>query len=240
MTQQNPNLPQNLVPNEPELKDLLDLFKKEIFLGLNCHAIGTVQSFNSEQQTASATINYKKTFYRPDATGVYTQKVVNYPQLIDCPVICVGGGGGSLTFPITSGDECFIFFNDRDLDNWFQGNRNATVATPRLHSFSDAVILVGVRSLPHVITDYDTDGTAFRFGSNKIKISADKITASVANGTTVEIDNLGKIKITNPTGEFIASLLDMLTTALTNTILGPQPLVFDPALLAIVESFKAV
>jgi hypothetical protein len=59
---------------------------------MNCHAIATIQSFDPTKQTASATVNYKKTYFKPDTAGVYRPVLVDYPQLIDCPVIFLGGG----------------------------------------------------------------------------------------------------------------------------------------------------
>lgn len=160
-------IPNNLIPNDIQLSDLLDLFKRQTLLGLNCHHIATVQSFDSVRQVASATVNYKKTFFVPDpVTGVYGPVLRDYPQLIDCPVVVLGGGLGSLTFPVASGDECVVLFNDRDLDNWFQGGGSGTAAaTPRLHSFSDGMILVGVRSLANVLKTYDMTRAVLRLGN---------------------------------------------------------------------------
>ena len=106
------NAPLNMVPSEPSLKDLLDLLKKDILLSLNAHHIGTIQSFNSAKQTATATINYPKTYYQLNSlSGLYNPVLVNYPLLVDCPLICLGGGTAALTFPIQSGDECLVLFN---------------------------------------------------------------------------------------------------------------------------------
>ncbi len=158
-------LPQNNAPADPSLKDLLDLLKKDILLSLNAHHLGTIQSFDATRQTANVSINYKKTFYKHNAaTGLYDAVLFDYPLALDCPVIVLGGGGGALTFPISAGDECLVLFNDRDLDNWFQGGAGAAVATPRLHSFADGIALVGLRSLTNVLTGYDATRAVLRNG----------------------------------------------------------------------------
>lgn len=209
---------QNLIPNEPELKDLLNLFRKDVLLGLNCHAIATIQNFDASAQTASATINYKRTYFKPDpATGVYGPTLVDYPQLIDCPVICLGGGGGALTFPITQGDECLALFNDRDLDNWYAGSSSSGVATPRLHSFSDAVLLVGLRSANTKLDDYNPDNPELRSG---------ELVATFIKE--------GKLKFQNTTGELITALYNIITTATA----GGFPLVVSAPDLAVLASFK--
>lgn len=212
----NPQIQQNQIPNEPDLRDLLNLFRKQIMLGFNCHAIATIQSFDSTKQTASATVAYKKTVFNTNALGVYGPQLVDYPVLVDCPVICLGGGGGAITFPIANGDECLVLFNDRDIDNWFQGGGSGSaVATPRLHSFSDGLILVGLRSLSNVLVDYDNDGAALRFQSgvniNKVIVKSDKIVASTGTTMSLEIDQTGKLKITNATAEFVAAIYQLFT-----------------------------
>lgn len=156
-------LPFSQPPTEPSLKDVLDQLKKDVFLSLNCHHVGTVQSFDASNQTATVTVNYKKTYFQLNPeTGLYGPVLVDYPIMVDCPVIALGGAATGLTFPIEAGDECLVLFNDRDLDNWFKGGAGAGVATPRLHSFADGVVLVGVRSLGNVLTNYDPTRACLR------------------------------------------------------------------------------
>lgn len=237
----------NLIPNEPGLQDLLNYYKKLTKLEINCHHVGTITSFNAVTQTAQATINYTKTFLQVDTVGDTSITPTNYAQLIDCPVICLGGGGGALTFPIEEGDECLVIFNDRDFDNWYNGSSNAAPSTPRSHAFSDAVVLVGLRSLANVLLQYDTDAVAFRYGSNSIKIYEDRVEISVGPllaPTTFILDSEGKLQITNSLGEFVSALSTLFTdiqTATTNTIFGPQPLIMPTFTLdlAVFNSFKA-
>lgn len=181
---------ENLTPQEPELKDLLDLFRKNLLLGFNCHHIGAVQSFNSAKQTATATINYKKTFLKPDSTGVYKTTLEDYPTLIDCPVVVLGGGGASLTFPVAKGDECLVLFNDRDFDAWFQGNTGAAVPTSRLHSFADGIILVGIRSLPNVLKTYDTVRAVLSLGQATVGVGGGGGTKVLIGNNTTTLNTL--------------------------------------------------
>ncbi len=190
-------------PGEPQLKDVLDALKNNIFLTMNVHHVATIQAFNAANQTATATINYKKTFYQLNAlTGVYSPVLVDYPVLMDCPVICVGGGAGALTFPIAKGDECIVLFNDRDFDNWFSGGTGTGTATTRLHSFADGIIVVGLRSRGNVLSNYDTTRAVLRNG-----------TAEVAVGGPNTTPNPNLIKIANATGT-LGSILSSLISAL--------------------------
>ncbi len=196
-------LPFAQLPADPSLKDVLDFLRQNIFLSLCCHHVGTVQAFDEDRQTATVTINYKKTYYRLNpATGLYGAILVSYPILIDCPVICLGGGTAALTFPIRQGDECLVLFNDRDLDNWFNGTTGAAVATPRLHSFADAIILVGLRSLGKVLTGYDSERAVLRNGTAMVGVSPTQV--KVANENFV-------------LGPLIQELIDNIKTLVSAT-----------------------
>lgn len=212
-----PFIVQNLIPNEPELKDLLALYRKQTLLGLSCHHIGTIQDFNELDQTASVQIVYKKTVFQPNAaSGGYSPVLIDYPVLIDCPVIFLGGGPASLTFPVDTGDECILLFNDRDMDNWFSGAPNGPVATPRLHSFSDAIALVGVRSLPNSLIDFDTDRAVLQYGEARLAVG--ESTASVEFGTN-------SLEVTEDQGTLTigSATLKLTATDVTVTI-GPSSL----------------
>lgn len=182
------DIPHVMAPSEPSLKDAFDALKQDIFATLNCHHIGQIQTFNPATQTATATINYKKTYFeRNPVTGTYDAVLKDYPLLIDAPVVVLGGGTlkGALTFPIATGDDCMVLFNDRDLDNWYQGSTSSPVATPRLHSFADAVLLVGLRSLPNVLTGYDAVRAVLRQGTALVGVGAGGGTlVKIANATT--------------------------------------------------------
>lgn len=148
---------QNKKPVDPTLKDLLDIMKKDIFLSLNCHHIGQIQEFDNEKQTARVTVSYKKTFFEKNAKGQYAPVLKDYPILLDCPVVVLSGGDFSIKIPIKKGDDCLVLFNDRDIDNWFRSGQVAALASPRLHSISDGIALVGINSLKSSLAGYDED-----------------------------------------------------------------------------------
>lgn len=179
----NSTIQQNLIPNEVSLPDVLNLHKKDISLNLNCHHIGTIQTFDASQQTASVTINYTRTYFQFNGdTGAYDNTLVNYPIIAEAPVICMGGGPASLTFPIATGDECLVLFNDRDMDNWFTGGSGSPNATARLHSFADALVIVGIRSLANVLTNYDATRAVLQNGTTLVGVGPSHV--KIANNST--------------------------------------------------------
>lgn len=176
------------VPN-PKLADLLDSLKKDIFLSMNCHALATIQSFDPDEQTVSATINYTRTQIRANGDGTYSNHEIKYSIIVDAPAIALGGGSSALTFPIVQGDQALIFFNDRDMDNWVQGGRTSNVgpvATPRLHSFSDAIALVGLNK----ISGYDPIRAVLRNGEGPAQVAIGPELIEISNDVTSLFDIL--------------------------------------------------
>jgi hypothetical protein len=124
-------------------------------------------------------------------------EIKEYPLLLDCPCIILAGGQGSVTFPIQAGDSCLVLFNDRDMDNWYSGGQTMPPRTDRLHDFSDAIALVGLRNKQNKITDFLADGTELKYGGSTVKLQDNKVT--VTNGTsTVEMSS-GAVTITATT-----------------------------------------
>lgn len=174
----NPTIASNRKQVDPSLRDLLDLLKKDIMLSLNCHALATVESFDPEDQTVTASMNYKKSFTQAGSDGIYKTVLVDYPLMLDMPAVILSGGPAQLTFPIAKGDTCLILFNDRDIDNWFQSGQIGGVASGRLHSFSDGIALVGIRSQANARATYDATRASLSWGETMVGVGADKVKIS--------------------------------------------------------------
>ena len=156
--------------NTPTLADVFEAHRSEVFSNINCHAIGKIESFNAIEQTATISIQYQRRVENIPST----YKRLDYPNLVGVPLITLSGGPGSLRFPIKIGDECLVFFNDRDLDNWFTTSSKRPLSSDRKHSFSDAIALVGPKSVSNVLENYDTSRTELVHDQTFISLS-DKI-----------------------------------------------------------------
>lgn len=209
------SLPKRLkIPQPDSLSELLEQFKRDIFLTLNCHGVATVQSFQSNAGTGrppmiQGEMNYKRVIYTLE-NGVYQTRTADYAPLVDCPAIILGGGGANLTFPIEPGNEAMIFFNDRDIDNWLAGNSNGPVASLRAHSFTDAIALVGLYSSANPFAEYDMLRAVLQKGTAKVAVgNNDKVL--IANG----LQNLNTV---------LQSLITTLQGLTVNTSSGePNP-----------------
>lgn len=216
-----PQAQNNIVQTDPQLKDALNNLKKEINLSLNCHHIAIVQGVNFEEQVLTAQIAYKKTFTQKDADGVYRQVLKDYPIVIDVPFVIVSGGLASLKMPIAVGDECLLLFNDRAIDNWWASGQNVGPSSSRLHSFSDAIALVGVRSLKRSLENYDPEAAELMNDAGYVRIK-DNLIGIGNDGTTLltVLSNLVTVLVglstTNTVPGAPATLSPATITALNN------------------------
>lgn len=189
-------IPQTQLKPTPEWPDTLALFRKDLFLSLNCHAIATVESFNASKQTCEATVVYKRSILQAQEDGTYSTVLVDFPLLVDVPVLILGGSDSYLSFPTESlvGTDALILFNDRDINNWFEGANGKGCQSPRLHSFGDGIAIVGLRSKANSIS-YEEAKVVLKNAGAALKI-----------GTKFNIQNE------------MASLYTVLNTLLTDMI----------------------
>lgn len=151
---------------DPDLGFLAQQIVNATLARMNSHAIGTVLSFNPTNQMAKVNLVYKK---------IVNGKPVTYQPLVDCPVIFPQGGTGRLTFPVEPGDTCIVFFNDVNMSKFVaSGSLGAVPLDTRSHAFSDALIFVGLNSIPMALEDFFEDGVELAFSGTKIQID-DKV-----------------------------------------------------------------
>lgn len=183
--------------NNQSLASLLELQRLNTLNTTNCHQVGEIVSFNPSTQTAEVQIKM---------SYVINGEIKQYPVLLDCPCVVLGGGDGRITFPIAPGDSCLVLFNDKDMDNWYASGQTMLPNTERMHSISDAIALVGIRNKQNKITDYLTDGTELKYGGSTIKLKDNKVT--ITNGTAQLVMNNGNISIignVSITGGFVVN-----------------------------------
>ena len=182
---------------EPTLASILELHKDDIMYSLNCHQVGEIVSFDPSTQTAEVLIKMQRTV---------KGEIKDYPVLIDCPCIVLGGGEGRITFPISAGDSCLVIFNDKDIDNWYDGGQKMPPRSQRLHDFADAFALVGIRNRQNQISDYLADGTEFKYKGSSIKLQDGKVTLSNGSATvTMDSTNVTIIGNVSITGTFMVN-----------------------------------
>jgi len=192
-----------LTPTKPDLRILFNQLRSEILSGLFCAQTATIVSFNAAKQIATVSINMQMVigYTQSASTGLTTtggetvasQTVsganptsVPYTHLYEVPVLCLGGGGGAVTFPINAGDTCLLVFIDRDIDNWVvSGQTNLPPNTVRMHDISDAVAIVGLRSQVNPLDSYSTtDVQLYGGGTGQPMISLGSGRVGIKNDVT--------------------------------------------------------
>ncbi|AVC42605.1 translation initiation factor IF-2 [Achromobacter xylosoxidans] len=158
---------------------------------------GIVQGFDATAGTVSV---------QPAIQGVQQAAdggvaAVEYPLLVDVPVFFPRGGGCTLTFPISAGDECIVVFSARAIDAWWQSGQVQAPTEPRMHDMADGFALVGPFSQAKMIGNVSTVATQLR--------SDDGSTFFELNPATK------KIRIVAPGGLDVVSPLSTFSAAVT-------------------------
>lgn len=215
-------------PVEPDLRALLDSFKSDLFASFNAHKIGVIAAFDATKQTASIQI----------ATQVQVgTQAVSYPLLTDCPVYFPAGGGAYMLFPVKAGDLCLVAFNDYDLDKWFTTGNTTTPNTPRTHSLSDGMALVGLRSLaqPATIPFADSVSLVYSGASISITDAGEVLLRSAANSMRLDLQEKANLSNASTNLKTVLDGIFDTMTAWVNTG-GSTP---NPATLTAIAAAKA-
>ena len=192
----------NLLVETTDLLHLLDIIKNQVKTELNCHAPGTIQSFDPVSMTCTVTLNYQKIWRKANAVSAapnsYTDVITPYPLLVRVPLIVLGGANGQATFPIAPKDPCLVLFCDRDIDGWLESSQLTNPpASGRLHDLSDGIALVGLNPVQNGVTYY-TDGiylrAAYAQASNNFEVGSGA-TGSFVSGDGKSVTVIGGIII---------------------------------------------
>jgi hypothetical protein len=201
--------------NDPALKDVLMNLKENIFLSLNCVKIGQIFSFNSTEKTAQVQIAFKKV--------LQDGSIKSLPILLDCPVFTIQGGGGSLSFPITKGDECVVLFSDRNIDNWLKKGGQEAPADFRCHSLSDGIVLVGLNPLTNSDVTYVDQEAGLKMGTAKVAIKNNLVDVSNATYNLLTV---------------LSALIDALTAWTSTNAVPGNPVAPSPASIVALNLIK--
>lgn len=165
-------------PGQLNISDVMESTKRQTMYAMNCVKVGIINKFSPETQRAEVQIAYKQIKdVLEDGTKVYEE----YPLLMDVPVVVLFGGVDILTLPIQVGDNCLVFFNDEDIDQWATNGNGFPTTLQILHDISNAIAIVGIRPLSNVITNYLANGIRLSHGGGNSQIDLkDNLIESIA------------------------------------------------------------
>lgn len=142
-------------------------------MDINCMRIGVVQEFYPKNLTAQVKLVDKMVRgLNPDGSQVLQEYPPIYAKVCYCNPFC--------TFPLTQGMECILLFNDRELETWFINGGSNIQAYPRMHDLTDAIAIVGIRSLPQMIQIL-TDCLHLFYGTSSLQLKESE--ADISSGT---------------------------------------------------------
>lgn len=136
---------------------------------------GILDSVNLAANTCEVQPSIQVKVY--DKTGAGTFKTL--PLCVDVPVMFLGGGGYSVTFPMEKGDEGLIVFACRCIDAWWQQGGVQPQAEMRMHDLSDGFFIPGFRSQPKKLANVSATKPQFRSDDGVVYIELDKLTQRV-------------------------------------------------------------
>jgi hypothetical protein len=142
--------------NDPQeaLRIAMDGHQAQVWTALP----GIIQSFNADAITCVVQPSIKAQVRSPDGSMQWTA----LPLLLDCPVVPMRGGGCTLTFPITQGDECLVIFASRCIDAWWSAGGVQVQSEFRMHDLSDGFVIAGPFSQATKISGWSTSAVQLR------------------------------------------------------------------------------
>lgn len=163
-------------PIIPSLLDLLDYHSGSALRQMFCALPGKIDKYNAAETTAEIIVLMKH------VVDYETNETVDYPNLLDVPVLQLTGGTGGVNVPIAAGDPCLVIFADRDIDNWFATGAAEIPDTRRFHSIADGFALVGFRPLTDQVTRPDYLAASLYKDGTQVSVKGNKV--AVKNPTT--------------------------------------------------------
>lgn len=160
-------------------------------------------------------------------------------QVHNVPVFYITGGGFTATHPLEKGDEVAVIFSMRSIDRWLEEGGEVDPKDGRKFHPSDGLLAFPKPSSKPNATP--VEGGVFYFGkedgstflkvheSDDIEASNGTAFAKVNSDGTIELgqDAAELVNLTHSIASDLQSLISGLQSAVTATVLGPQPL--DPA-----------
>lgn len=158
-----------------KFEKIINIVKFGIHVCLPC----IVQSYNQDQMTVDVQPTIRERVI--DESGGISY--VNYPLLINVPIVFPSCGNFHITFPVNLGDECLVVFSDLAIDNWWVNGNVQNPIEQRRHDLSDGFAIFGISNLNKIKNEniepsssnmkmYNSvNGVGFEIGEENGKVS---------------------------------------------------------------------
>lgn len=155
---------------------------------------GIIDSFDAAKQTATVRPALKQP-YLPDSQ-IGDPEWMEIKLLVDVPVVFPATANYALTFPVAQGDECLLIFSERPIDVWQTKGDVQEFDDMRTQDYSDAIAIIGLRSQPNKLSNYDADHVQLRSTDGTTVITLDD--KGIVTLKAISIILEGKVNIIGP------------------------------------------
>lgn len=126
---------------------------------------GIIQSVDLEEMTCEVQTSIQGSVLDENNN----EQNVNYPLLVDVPIVFPSSSGFMVTLPLSAGDEVLVVFASRCIDSWWQsgGYLNRPIEL-RMHDLSDGFAIPGLRSLPNAAANISATDLQIRNNAGNV------------------------------------------------------------------------
>lgn len=123
---------------------LTEIIEQAVFASIAEIAQGVVAKITAVNET---TINCK-----PVVNKIVNGNEIEMPEFTEVPPVFLNGGSTYEAYPLKVDDYCILLISERCFDLWYEGQDFRPPAEIRMHDYSDAFALVGLRNRSGAIT----------------------------------------------------------------------------------------
>jgi hypothetical protein len=192
--------------NNPTLEEAIKAVIERRLVDVHTTLPGKVVDYDPATQKATVQIQLKRKYV--DGT---TKEIPPIPAV---PVVFPRGKGGTIHihWKLEAGDDVVLHFSERSLDNWKTAGGMSDPADTRKFHLSDAFCTPGGAAFPDAFAPKDPEAFEIQNADTQILLYDDgKLKLNGGND-----DELVKV---------LYDLVNLIKSATTTTIFGPQPLV---------------
>ncbi|QOV06249.1 baseplate central spike [Burkholderia phage Maja] len=222
----------------PKLNQAAAANRQDVSTGID-FALKQFQLFETNQQLPARIISFDRArnlaTVQPLIMFTTTSgDLISRDQIVEVPVVSLGGGGFHISFPLKPNDLGWIIAADRDISLFVQTLKESKAPTQRSHQFGDSVFIPDVFR-KYTVAGEDSDAMVIQSvdGATKISIHSDNIVIAT-NKVLVrapESEFTGNVKVvqnltvggeTNVNGGFTSAAGQPCTLPATTTVAGKQ------------------
>lgn len=173
----------------PTLDDVIEEAISRFVTDLHTAIPAKILDYDATTQTCTAQPLIKRASVGEDGERV----VELLPPVNHAPVLCIGGNGFAMTFPLTAGDTVLLICSMLSIAKWMSVGQSDPVDPDDDEQFdlTDAIVIPGVRNIANALSTSPTDGMTIGRdgGTANIKITATEIQAGGTDELAKKSDN---------------------------------------------------